>query len=132
MSARGRIVVVDDDTEMNKATSRLLQVAGFHPTAFLSAEDLLADGAAEGAACLILDIHLPGMTGLELCRLLHGRGIVAPVIFITGYEDREMRAQARELGAIDFFAKPFAGSSLLGAVRRALRESHENEPRDQG
>jgi FixJ family two-component response regulator len=81
---------------------------------------------------LVLDIHLPGMTGVELWRRLHGRGIALPVIFITGFQDRELRAQAAETSAIAFLAKPFAGRSLLDAIRRAANGHADNDAAEQG
>jgi FixJ family two-component response regulator len=114
------IVVVEDDPGMKKAIERLLRAAGFHPVSFTSAEELLQTRAADSAACLVLDIHLPGLSGLELARLLIGSGRAKPVIFITGQDETSLRDEALQLGCIDYFRKPFDGSALLEAIRKAV------------
>jgi FixJ family two-component response regulator len=81
---------------------------------------MLASDAAASAACLILDVHLPGLSGFELCRRLAQDGIALPVIFITAYDDPDSQAQAKDAGAIAFFTKPFPGQSLVGAITKAL------------
>ena len=92
------IVVVEDDAGMSKAIERLLRAAGFQPVSFISAEELLQTEAADSAACLVLDIHLPGLSGLELARLLVGSGRAKPIIFITGRDEPSLRDEARHLG----------------------------------
>ncbi|MGB7948265.1 MAG: response regulator [Candidatus Binatia bacterium] len=114
------IVVVEDDAGMCKAIERLLRAAGFQSLSFVSAEELLQTEAADAAACLVLDIHLPGLSGLELARLLIGSGRAKPVIFITGQDEPAARAEALRLGCIDYFRKPFDGSDLLEAIRAAV------------
>ena len=104
---------------MSKAIERLLRAAGFQPISFASAEDLLQTGAVDSAACLVLDIHLPGLSGLELRRLLVTSGRVKPVIFITGQDEAALRGVARRLGCA-YFRKPFEGSALLAAIRAAV------------
>jgi FixJ family two-component response regulator len=114
------IVVVEDDAGMCKAIERLLRAAGFQSLSFVSAEELLQTEAADAAACLVLDIHLPGLSGLELARLLIGSGRAKPVIFITGQDEPAVRDEALRLGCIDYFRKPFDGSALLEAIRAAV------------
>lgn len=114
------IVVVEDDAGMSKAIERLLRAAGFQPLSFVSAEELLQTEAADSAACLVLDIHLPGLSGLELARLLIGSGRAKPIIFITGRDEPPLRDEALRLGCIDYFRKPFDGSALLEAIRAAV------------
>ena len=114
------IVVVEDDSGMSKAIERLLRAAGFQSMSFASAEELLQTQAAESAACLILDIHLPGLSGLELSRLLTTSGHARPVIFITGQDEASLRDEARRLGCIAYFRKPFEGSALLEAIRSVV------------
>jgi len=120
MPDSSRIVVVDDDPGMNQAIRRLVESAGFRAFTFSSAEALLAGDAASHAACLILDVHLPGLSGFDLRRRLQERGVHAPVIFITAYDDADARLQAREAGAIALFSKPFQRQPLLSAIARAL------------
>jgi FixJ family two-component response regulator len=110
------IVVVEDDAGMSKAIARLLRAAGFQPTSFASAEELLQTEAVDSAACLVLDIHLPGLSGLELARLLVTSGRAKPVIFITGQDEASMRDEAHQLGCA-YFRKPFEGKKLLEAIR---------------
>jgi FixJ family two-component response regulator len=114
------IVVVEDDAGMKKAIERLLRAAGFHPVPFASAEELLQTEAADTAACLVLDIHLPGLSGLELGRLLAASGRPKPLIFITGQDEASLRDEALRLGCIDYFRKPFDGTALLEAIRQAI------------
>jgi FixJ family two-component response regulator len=117
---KSNIVVVDDDAGMNQAIERLLNAAGFRALTFPSGEALLKSGAAAAAACLVLDVHLPGLSGFELCRRLTQDGMVLPVIFITAYDDPDSHAQAKSAGAIAYFTKPFPGQSLVAAITRAL------------
>ena len=114
------IVVVEDDIGMSKAIERLLRAAGFQSVSFASAEELLQTKTADVAACLVLDIHLPGLSGLELTRLLIESGRTKPVIFITGQDEPSLRDEALRLGCIDYFRKPFDGSALLKAIRAAV------------
>lgn len=113
------IVVVEDDAGMSKAIARLLRAAGFQPMSFASAEELLQTEAVDSAACLVLDIHLPGLSGLELARLLITSGRARPVIFITGQDEASLRDEARRLGSA-YFRKPFEGKALLEAIRVAV------------
>jgi FixJ family two-component response regulator len=117
---RKSIVVVEDDAGMKKAIERLLRAAGFHPVPFASAEELLQTEAADTAACLVLDIHLPGLSGLELGRFLAKSGHAKPFIFITGQDEPSLRDEALRLGCIDYFRKPFDGTALLEAIRQAI------------
>lgn len=117
------IVVVDDDPDMARALERLLRVVGFLPRTYPSGEAMLASNAAAGAVCLILDIHLPGLSGFDVHRRLMEGGIQVPVIFVTAYDDDAARARAREAGAIAYLTKPFQRPHLLGAIARAARQS---------
>jgi len=119
--AKGAIVVVDDDDGLRHALGRVLNAAGFRAETFASAETLLQSDAAGRAACLVLDIHLPGLSGFELRRALVRTGShQPPVIFITGHDEPAARAQAEALGAADYLPKPFAGRTLVAAVARAV------------
>jgi FixJ family two-component response regulator len=115
-----RIVVVDDDPAMNQAIGRLLRAAGYNPVTFPSAEALVEAGAAQTAACLVFDVHLPGASGFELLRKLAASFKLAPVIFITAFDEIEARSEAAEAGAAAYFAKPFSGRKLISAIESAI------------
>jgi FixJ family two-component response regulator len=114
------VVVVEDDATVRSALARLLEIAGFEVEAFGSAEDCLASGVVASAHCLVCDVHLPGDSGLELCRRLMQAGSKAPVIFITGHDSPTARAEAEHLGAAAYLPKPFEGRALLDAIRSAI------------
>lgn len=114
------VVVVEDDAGMRKALARLLRVAGYQTALFPSAEAFLVSLEIDLAACLVLDIHLPGLSGLELRRRLTASGRHWPVIFITAQDDDATRDEARQLECIAYFRKPFEGAALLDAIRHAL------------
>ena len=115
------VVVVEDDASMMQALQRLLQAGGFLPRAFSSAEALLQSGATAGAACFVFDIHLPGLSGIELRQRLVESGVEQPVIFITAHDEPPTSEAAERSGAVACLIKPFAGRSLLDAVRRAIQ-----------
>lgn len=114
------ILVVDDDPEMSQAISRLLNAAGFCAMAFNSAEAFLKANSMSAAACMVVDIHLEGLSGFELRRQLKQKGVEAPVIFITAYDDDALRAQAGDAGAVAYLTKPFTGKSLMAAIIEAI------------
>lgn len=117
---KNKILIVDDDPDINLAIHRLLSAAGFPAAAFLSAEELLKDGAASTAECLVLDINLPGASGFELYRQLADSGVHIPVIFITALDDSDWQARAQSVGATAYLTKPFEGERLLSAIEKAL------------
>jgi len=119
LDSQQSIVVVEDDAGMKKALERLLRAAGFQPVSFASAEELLKTQAADSAACLVLDIHLPGLSGLDLGRYLVSSGRAKALIFITGQDEPSLRNEAQSLGCA-YFRKPFEGKALLEAIRRAI------------
>jgi len=106
LRSTGEIVIVEDDDGTRQAIERLLRCAGFLTASFASAEALLQAGAAINAACLVLDVHLPGISGFELQRALAECGAELPVIFITAYDDTWASEQAQRLGAIAFCINP--------------------------
>jgi FixJ family two-component response regulator len=114
-----RISVVDDDVSMRQAIKGLLKSAGFHAEVFASAEEVLNSGRLSGTACLILDVRMPGMSGIELQERLIASGRVVPIIFVTAHADEEERARALERGAVDCLQKPFSDDALLDAIARA-------------
>ena len=105
---------------MREALEKVLRAGSVHAEMFPSAEAFLEAGAADEAGCFVLDIRLPGMSGLDLCRELASRGAAAPVIFITAYDDPATRREAEGLGAVGYFLKPFRGKDLVLAVQRAF------------
>ena len=122
MGVRGAsiISIVDDDESNREAVSTLLKSAGFTVEAFASAEDFLNSTHRHHTACLILDLRMPGMNGLELQQRLAAARSRIPIIFVTADADEAARARALQAGAIDFLPKPFREEALLQAVRMAL------------
>jgi FixJ family two-component response regulator len=118
---RAKIVaVVEDDESYRAALQRLLKSAGFQVRSFASAEDFLNSGQQHETACLIADIRMPRMSGLDLQAKLNADHCPIPIIFITAHGDEQMRLQAMRGGAVKFLAKPFDGAILLESVRAAL------------
>ena len=115
------ISVVDDDESVRSATADLLNSVGFACEAFPSAEAYLASANLARTSCLILDIRMPGLSGLELQTRLAGGGHSIPIIFITSFPDEKMRQQAVDAGAICYLSKPYSDDELLGCIRRALQ-----------
>src|SRR5580700_4761010 len=114
------VAIVDDDESMRGALQGLLKVAGLATQAFASAEEFLKSGQQHQTACLIADIRMPGMSGLELQAHLNAERCRIPTIFITAHGDAKMRMQALREGAVEFLAKPFDDEALLDSVRAAL------------
>ena len=113
------IYVVDDDESIRKALQRLLRSAGYHTVAFASAEDFMDYAPESDEGCLVLDILLPGMTGLELQESLASSGATYPVIFMTAHDNPQWQARAKKEGAFGYLQKPFSEQSLLDAIRLA-------------
>jgi len=114
------IAIVDDDESARSAIHGVLKSAGFQPRSFVSAEEFLESGQQREAACLITDIRMPGISGLELQARLAEQDCRIPIIFITSYGDTITRSQAMRAGAIGFLGKPFDDEVLLESVRAAL------------
>jgi FixJ family two-component response regulator len=114
------VAIVDDDDSMRNALQGLLKVAGLPAQAFASAEEFLKSGQQYQTACLIADIRMPGMSGLELQAHLNADRCRIPTIFITAHGDEKMRLQALREGAVEFLSKPFDDEALLESVRAAL------------
>jgi FixJ family two-component response regulator len=114
------VAIVDDDDLMREALQGLLKSAGLPTRAFASAEEFLRSGYQHDSACLITDIRMPGVSGLELQTRLNGDHCRIPTIFITAHGDAKMRMQAMKAGAMDFLAKPFDDEALLESVRAAM------------
>ena len=114
------VAIVDDDDSMRSALQGLLKSVGISAQAFSSAEEFLGSGQQYKTACLIADIRMPGMSGLELQAQLNAERCKIPTIFITAHGDTKMRMQALRAGAVEFLLKPFDDEVLLESVRAAL------------
>jgi FixJ family two-component response regulator len=114
------VAVIDDDDSYRVAVQRLLKSAGLSVQSFASAEDFLSSGRQHETGCLIADIRMPGMSGLDLQAKLNSDHYPIPTIFMTAHGDEKMRLQAMRAGAVKFLTKPFDGEALLEAVRVAL------------
>jgi len=114
------ISIVDDDQSVREATMSLLKSNGFRTEVFTSAEDFLGSSHLDETKCLILDVQMPGMSGLQLQRRLASENRPIPIIFISAHDHQEVRNQAMRSGAVDFLPKPFSEESLLRAIHAAL------------
>jgi FixJ family two-component response regulator len=114
------VAIVDDDSSMRNALQGLLKSVGLPSRAFASAEEFLKSGEQHQTACLITDIRMPGISGLELQARLNAENCKIPTIFITAHGDAQMRMRALRAGAVEFLAKPFDDEALLETVRAAL------------
>ena len=115
------VAIVDDDDSMRSALQGLMKAVGLTSRAFASAEEFLGSGQQRDTACLIADIRMSGMSGLELQARLNAERIRIPTIFITAHGDDRTRLQASRAGAVEFLAKPFDNDALLESVRAALK-----------
>ena len=120
------VYVVDDDDGMRRALSLLLNTVGYKTAAFASPKEFLGKFKSDTAGCLLLDIRMPGMSGLELQQHLNRMGSMLPVIFITGHGDVPMAVQAMKEGAYEFVQKPFRDQDLLDRVNHALEQDRQN------
>jgi FixJ family two-component response regulator len=123
MATQGKtklVAIVDDDDLIRSALQGLLKAVGLPARAFASAEDFLSSGQQHQTACLIADIRMPGISGLDLQAKLNAEHCRIPTIFITAHGDEKMRMQALRAGAVEFMAKPFDDEALLESVRAAL------------
>ena len=126
-SARNDIVVaVDDDFQVRESIESLVESAGYTPLVFSSAEEFLASGKLTIAACLITDVRMPGMSGIELQRRIRMERPALPVIFITAHYDEGVRQRALSEGAAVFLYKPFGPADLLSAIDRVLAAPDAN------
>jgi FixJ family two-component response regulator len=116
------VYVIDDDESIRRALRRLLKSAGYHALTFESAEEFLDFTSGRGRGCLVLDIRLPGMTGLELQAELASRGATYAVILMTGHDNPEWQERAKKAGATAYLKKPFHEQSLLDAIRSSCPE----------
>jgi two-component system, LuxR family, response regulator FixJ len=117
---QGTVLIVDDDSSMRSALTRLCQSAGLRVKAYSTAREFLEAGVTDSPSCLVLDVRMPGLSGLDLQSELAARSIRTPVVFITGHGDIPMSVRAMKAGAVDFLTKPFHNQDLLGVIQNAL------------
>jgi FixJ family two-component response regulator len=118
--------LVDDDASVRTATGGLIKSFGFTVEVFASGEEFLLFGSLRVTSCLVLDVQMPGMSGLQLQSHLAAAGYRIPIVFITGYPDERTRARALEAGAVAFLNKPFAEDALLTGIRLCLKLRDED------
>jgi len=123
MTIRPLVSIVDDDESVRESLPDLLKMLGYDVQAFSSAEEFLASGYVDQTRCLILDVAMPGMSGLDLQRELKLRRQEIPLVFITAQTDEAIRSRVLEQGAVECLLKPFSDIALLDAVNRAARKS---------
>jgi len=114
------VIIVDDDVRVREALSDLVQSAGFASVCFASTVELTGADVLDSPGCLILDVRMPGASGLDLQRRLAQKGDIKPIIFLTGHGDIPMSVQAMKAGAVDFLTKPVRDQDLLDAITRAI------------
>lgn len=119
------VFVVDDDASMREALSRLLNAVGLRAKTFGSAQEFLQSELPDVPGCAVLDVRLPGLSGLDLQREMVERGIHVPVVFITGHGDIPMSVQAMKAGALEFLTKPFRDQDLIDAVRSGIHRDRK-------
>ena len=127
--ATATVFVVDDDADVREAIAGLLASVGLRAETFGTAQEFLGRGPAEGPSCLVLDVRLPGMTGLDVQRELARAGISTPIIFITAHGDIPKAVTAMKSGAMEFLTKPFDDERLLAAVEQALERDRAEHQR---
>jgi FixJ family two-component response regulator len=127
------VFVVDDDASIRRALTRLIKSAGYQVNTFASARDFLESGChSEGLGCLVLDVRMPGLSGLDLQRELQNANLTLPIVFMTGHGDIPMSVTAMKAGAVDFLPKPVKDTDLLRAIKQALaRAVHDRVERNE-
>jgi FixJ family two-component response regulator len=119
------VFIIDDDASMRAAMQRLLKSVGLRAESFATPQEFLQRGLPDGPNCLVLDVRLPGMSGLDVQRRLIETGVQIPIIFITGHGDIPMTVKAMKSGAVEFLTKPFRDQDLLDAIQQALVRENE-------
>jgi len=120
------VLILDDDTRMRAAMQRLLKTVDLRTESFATPEDFLRHKLSNGPSCLVLDVRLPGMSGLEVQSRLIEIGVHIPIIFITSHADIPMTVKAMKSGAVEFLTKPFRDQDLIDAIQQALKRDSEN------
>lgn len=119
------VIVIDDDEGVRDGLSDLMESMGMTVRTYAAVHDFLQDGLPDAPCCLVLDVRLPGQSGLELQQRLTSSGITVPIIFITGHADVQMSVRAMKAGAMEFLPKPFRDQELLDAVQQSIEKSRE-------
>jgi FixJ family two-component response regulator len=117
------VAIVDDDASVRQSTARLVRSFGYRTEFFESGREFLSSGAVDRAACLLLDVRMPGMDGLDVQRSLAERGVRLPIVFLTGRASDEEERRARSTGVVEFLRKPVAQASLREAIENLMRAS---------
>lgn len=125
------VFIIDDDADMRAAIAGLVKSVGLGSEAFASPQEFLGRDRPEGPSCLVLDVRLPGMNGLDVQRELAAAGVSTPIIFITGYGDIPMTVKAMKSGAVEFLTKPFKDQDLLDAIYQALDRDRTSRQQQQ-
>src|SRR5262249_43288248 len=125
---RPSVYVVDDDPSVREATESLIQSAGLKVETFASAQEFLASPRAEGPSCLVLDVHLPGLSGLDLQQELATANVQIPIIFLTGYGAIPTSVRVIKGGALEFLTKPFDDQDLLNAIQQGIAQDQRAQP----
>ena len=118
--AESIVFIIDDDPLYRRSSERLVRSVGFDVQSFETARDFMSSRRQNVPSCLILDVRLPGLSGLDLQRVLTEAGVHIPIIFVTGHGDIPMSVQAMKAGAVEFLTKPFRDQALLDAIRQAI------------
>jgi two-component system response regulator FixJ len=121
------VFIIDDDASVRKGLSRLLRSAGYHAETYPSAEEFLRREHFDGAGCIVLDVQMPGLSGMDLQDMLNKADYSMPIIFITGHGNIPMSVQAMKRGAVDFLPKPFDDEELLEAVKKAVEKDRKTK-----
>ena len=131
MGDAGTVFIIDDDAGVRASIQDLVESVGLRALSFATAQEFLSSERSDGASCLVLDVRLPGISGLDLQHELRKAGVKIPIIFITGHPDIPMTVKAMKSGAVEFLTKPFRDQDLLDVIQRALerarmlREKHK-------
>jgi FixJ family two-component response regulator len=130
-SSRTLMAVIDDDAPVRKALTRLLRACGYEVEAFASGAEFLESPHTGAPDCLVLDVHMPSVSGLDVQAALLDRGIHVPIIFITAFDDNAMRERALQKGAVAYLRKPLTEQTLLAAIATAVgpKRKHDQAPR---
>jgi FixJ family two-component response regulator len=126
------VFIVDDDASVREALELLTRLAGWQPRAFASAYEFLTNARTLAPGCLVLDVSLPDLSGLELQQRMAAEGIDLPIVFITGHGDVPTTVRAMKAGAVEFLTKPFGQDELLRAIADAIERSQEARARSEG
>ena len=127
MAQKILVSVVDDDEAVRRTTKLLVESFGYTAATFASVQDYLKSGLLHDTSCLILDVRMPAMDGLQIPNRLAAEGYRTPIVFITAHDDKESRNRAMQAGAIAFLCKPFATEQLLKAIRSALQRNRDDD-----